>query len=264
VRFRRRGLLRSSSCPPRRLILLPSAIPSDPSCATPAGGPYLPSPPGVVNNQEPSDDHDCAANQAKLYRILGRQVRNVEPMRAIPCVLWRDHYMVGKGAMRLDASDRPVGNFAVRNKPCCLKIAGELYDFDRQLAAFLMKQWTRTCSTLSEASGARRSYSVVPQAPTRSTWERSALVRSRQKIRKASNREPAPSHAGTLPQSRSGRLAEGMAGDRSKASRHCWQSFWQSGRCNRTGRDATGRMTDLTRPAAMPTAGPGGRLVSYF
>ena len=42
--------------------------------------------------------------------------------------------MVGKEAMRLDAGDRPVSNFAVRNKPCRLKVAGELYDFDRQLA----------------------------------------------------------------------------------------------------------------------------------
>jgi hypothetical protein len=42
--------------------------------------------------------------------------------------------MVGKGAMRLDAGDRPVSNFAVRNKPCRLKVAGELYDFDRQFA----------------------------------------------------------------------------------------------------------------------------------
>jgi hypothetical protein len=61
-------------------------------------------------------------------------VCNVEVVRAFPCVLWRHHYRVGKGAMRLDASDGPVGEFTVRDKPCRLKVAGELCDLDREFA----------------------------------------------------------------------------------------------------------------------------------
>jgi hypothetical protein len=37
--------------------------------------------------------------------------------------------------MRLDASDGPVGEFTVRDKPSRLKVAGELCNFDREFAS---------------------------------------------------------------------------------------------------------------------------------
>jgi hypothetical protein len=200
----------------------------------------------------------------KLYRILGSQVCNVEVVRAIPCVLWGDHDRVAEGAMRLDASNGPIGKVTVRTSHVVSRSQASCVTSTGSSLAFLMKRWTLTCSTLSEASGDRRSYSVVPQAPTRSTCARSALLRSRQKIRKASNSEPAPSHAGTLPQSRARRLRGAWW---VIVARHCAKAGNPSGNpvvvTAPAGMRPGGRRTglDLRRRAR---ASPGGRPLAYF
>jgi hypothetical protein len=72
--FRRLMLPSSSGCPPSPLVFLSSAIPSDSSCASPTARPYFPFSSSIVDNQKPSDNHDGAADQFKLYCVLRSQV----------------------------------------------------------------------------------------------------------------------------------------------------------------------------------------------